>query len=420
MNRNVKKWVTLFCLAFSGGIIYQLPYLREQFYIPLQNALHINNTQIGNLMTVYGIANLFLYLPGGILADRLPYKKLVPFSLITTGLAGLYYSTFPGYHMALAIHVLWAFTTVFTFWPTMLKSVKMLGDSSEQGRLFGFLDFGRGISATLSAFGALLVFKAFGATLLGLRGAIIFYSVTMMILGVVVYFLLEEKKGEVAERGTSIFDGIGDVLKMPAIWLSAMIIFAGYSIGAGLTYITPYLTDVFKMSVSMGAFIAIVRTYGLRLGGGPVGGIIADRIGSATRFIRIGFLVIALLVGCLYSIPGEPKLLFLMLSTTLAASFCVFAVKGTYFAPVDEIKIPNSLAGAAYGAISLVGYLPDTFIYSYFGNLLDRHPGIQGYRLIFLSLLGLTAIGFTAAHLLLRHIRKEAQIPGSPRTATAE
>ncbi|WP_281744378.1 MFS transporter [Thermanaerovibrio acidaminovorans] len=408
MNRNVKKYITLFCLAFSGGIIYQLPYLREQFYIPLQNALQINNTQIGNLMTVYGIANLFLYLPGGILADRLPYKKLVPFSLIATGLTGLYYSTFPGYHMALAIHVIWAFTTVFTFWPTMLKSVKMLGDSSEQGRLFGFLDFGRGLSATLSAFGALFVFKAFGATLLGLKGAIIFYSVTMIALGVVVYFLLEEKKGEVAEGAKSLFDGIGDVLRMPAIWLAAMIIFAGYSIGAGLTYITPYLTDVFKMSVSMGAFIAIIRTYGLRLGGGPVGGILADRIGSATRLIRMGFVAIAALVGCLYLIPGSPKLLALMLVTTLSASFCVFAVKGVYFAPVDEIRIPNHLAGAAYGAISLVGYLPDTFIYSYFGNLLDRYPGIQGYRLIFLSLIALAAIGFVSAHLLLKHIRREA------------
>jgi hypothetical protein len=39
---------------------------------------------------------------------------------------------------------------------------------------------------------------------------------------------------------------------------------------------------------------------------------------------------------------------------------------------------------------------------------LDRYPGIQGYRLIFLSLIALAAIGFVSAHLLLKHIRGEA------------
>ncbi|WP_068621212.1 MFS transporter [Paenibacillus tuaregi] len=406
MTSSTRKWVTLFVLAFSGGLIYQLPYLREQFYIPMQNAFHINNTQLGNLMTIYGIINFFLYLPGGLLADKFSYKLLVPFSLILTGITGFYYSTFPAYHMALTVHVIWAFTTVFTFWPTMLKAVKMLGESSEQGRLFGFLDGGRGLSATLSAFAALWIFKAFGATSLGLRGAILFYSVALIVLGIAAYFLLDNKKSEEESSG-KLFEGIVDVLKMPSIWLAAIIIFTGYSINAGLTYVTPYLTDVFHMSVSVGAFIGIIRTYGLRLGGGPLGGIIADRMGSATRYIRIGFVAVILLMALFTIIPGNPSYLVIMLVNMLVVSLLVFTIKGVYFAPLDEIKVPNSLAGAAYGAISLVGYLPDTFIYTYFGNLLDKNPGTPGYKYIFLSLIVLAVIGFLASLLLYKRLKKQ-------------
>ncbi|GIP22123.1 nitrate/nitrite transporter [Paenibacillus sp. J22TS3] len=406
MTSSTRKWVTLFVLAFSGGLIYQLPYLREQFYIPMQNAFHINNTQLGNLMTIYGIINFFLYLPGGLLADKFSYKLLVPFSLILTGITGFYYSTFPAYHMALTVHVIWAFTTVFTFWPTMLKAVKMLGESSEQGRLFGFLDGGRGLSATLSAFAALWIFKAFGATSLGLRGAILFYSVALIVLGIAAYFLLDNKKSEEESSG-KLFEGIVDVLKMPSIWLAAIIIFTGYSINAGLTYVTPYLTDVFHMSVSVGAFIGIIRTYGLRLGGGPLGGIIADRMGSATRYIRIGFVAVILLMALFTIIPGNPSYLVIMLVNMLVVSLLVFTIKGVYFAPLDEIKVPNSLAGAAYGAISLVGYLPDTFIYTYFGNLLDKNPGTPGYKYIFLSLIVLAVIGFLASFLLYKRLKKQ-------------
>ena len=36
------------CLCLSGGFIYLIPFLREVYYIPLQEALDINNTQLGH------------------------------------------------------------------------------------------------------------------------------------------------------------------------------------------------------------------------------------------------------------------------------------------------------------------------------------------------------------------------------------
>ncbi len=42
-------------------------------------------------------------------------------------------------------------------WPVLLKSVSRLGNSEQQGRLFGFFETGRGIVDTIVAFSALAV-----------------------------------------------------------------------------------------------------------------------------------------------------------------------------------------------------------------------------------------------------------------------
>ena len=40
MNKQaVKKWGTLLLLSAGAGIIFQLPYIRETFYVPIQKAM---------------------------------------------------------------------------------------------------------------------------------------------------------------------------------------------------------------------------------------------------------------------------------------------------------------------------------------------------------------------------------------------
>ena len=73
--KNLKKYLTLIALGLAGGVMYVYPYIRYVFHNPLNEALNINDTQAGLLLTVYGVASLILYIPGGILADKLKAKK---------------------------------------------------------------------------------------------------------------------------------------------------------------------------------------------------------------------------------------------------------------------------------------------------------------------------------------------------------
>lgn len=72
---NIKKYITLVSLGLAGGVMYVYPYIRYVFHNPLNEALQINDTQAGFLLTVYGIVSLILYIPGGILTDKLKAKK---------------------------------------------------------------------------------------------------------------------------------------------------------------------------------------------------------------------------------------------------------------------------------------------------------------------------------------------------------
>jgi nitrate/nitrite transporter NarK len=71
------RWVTMVALCMSGAIIFMLPFLREIYYIPMQNAFGFTNTQMGVLMSVFGTMSMLTYFPGGWLADKFSPRLLM-------------------------------------------------------------------------------------------------------------------------------------------------------------------------------------------------------------------------------------------------------------------------------------------------------------------------------------------------------
>ena len=155
---NFTKWMTLILVATAGGLITKLPYLRETYMEPLQQATGASMTQLGIIMSAYGIVNFICYFPGGVLADKFSSKSLIIVSCVGTALAGFWFWTMPSFIWLVVIHGIFAITTVFTFWAAMVKSINRLGGPEEQGRLFGALEGGRGFIGTIAAFGSVFVF----------------------------------------------------------------------------------------------------------------------------------------------------------------------------------------------------------------------------------------------------------------------
>ena len=68
-------------LSLSGGVIFFLPFLQEVYYKPLAKALSLSNTEVGSLMSAFGITSMISYFPGGWLADRVSPRKLITVAL---------------------------------------------------------------------------------------------------------------------------------------------------------------------------------------------------------------------------------------------------------------------------------------------------------------------------------------------------
>lgn len=77
---------------------------------------------------------------------------------------------------------------------------------------------------------------------------------------------------------------------------------------------------------------------------------------------------------------------------------------------MDEIKVPKEISGAAMSIGSLVGYFPSTFAYTLYGSMLDKSPGLSGYKMVFMTMVGFSILGFFISSYLVRVIkRKQAE-----------
>ena len=63
---------------------------------------------------------------------------------------------------------------------------------------------------------------------------------------------------------------------------------------------------------------------------------------------------------------------------------------------VISIILANVLF-AAGGLISLVAYVPDVYLYTILGNVLDNNPGLVGYRYVFLFMVVCAVVGLIAS-----------------------
>jgi len=68
---------------------------------------------------------------------------------------------------------------------------------------------------------------------------------------------------------------------------------------------------------------------------------------------------------------------------------------------LTEAKVPLPIFGAATGILSVVGFLPDTFLHTWFGSLIDTQ-GVEAYNTIFFVLIAFSVAGIAAAWMVRR------------------
>lgn len=388
-------------LSVSGGMIFLAPFLREVYYIPMQEAMDLSNTQMGMLMGVFGTVSMLMYFPGGWLADRVSSRKLITLGMLATGGSGLYFATYPSYTINLLLHAFWGISITFVFWGAMIKVTRGWAPASEQGRAFGILETGRGLSEVFAHSALLALFAWLGSTYAALSTVIFTFSIVNIGLGIAAWFLIEDSaRGAASARDKIGLDQVIQVLKTPTVWLISIVILCAYSAYWGSFFFTPYASDVFLMSVTMAGVLSVGRMW-LKPFAALAAGFLGDRFGIA-KSVAASLGITAASFALFALTPANPAVLPLVILNVAVSATFIFALRGIYFALLEEGGIPLALTGTAAGVASAIGFIPDIYMPMVGGYLLDSYPGVDGYRLLFGFVAVLAVIGFTAAILILR------------------
>ncbi|WP_321922535.1 MFS transporter [Paraburkholderia guartelaensis] len=407
---SMQRYVQLLLLVLAAGGIYPLLYLRQVYQTTMLDVLHIDNAQLGYLYSVLGIVFFVCYLPSGWLADRVAPRLLICFSLIGTGMLGLWYSTAPSFHALLVIFCLWGVTTGLTFWASVLKRVRMIAAANEQGRFFGLLDGGRGLVEALLATAALALFAAATGSgrgeAVGLRHVIYMYSFTCIALGALMSFFKDpapaqaESKSVEANANGSLWRDLATLAAIPQLWLMAAVVFCGYQIFWATYSFSAYLQQgEMHMTVVAAGMVTTAKLW-MRPIGGIGGGFLGDRLSNLRVLIWALFLAVAGLIG-LIVLPALRNMVLLG-AVVLFIGLMTYAIRGLYWTLLDYCAIPMRITGLAIGLVSLIGYSSDIFLPLVNGYITEHYAGMLGYQIYFAYVAAIGTLGGIAALVLKR------------------
>ena len=393
----------LVILTTAGSLIYGLPYFRSYYYDAYLEVYHLTNTQMGTFGSIFGVLGAISYLFGGIVADMISPRMIMSVSLIRTGAAGLLHLTNPSYGILVLIYLIWGFTSLFAFWPALLKGLRGLAAENEQSKAFGFMEGGRGIINALHLAITLAVFNFFSKTagnLAGLNGVITFYSIVVILLGILTFLLMKNDKEQTKKGEKLSFRQVIDVLKMPAVWILSLILCCTYTMNISMFYFTPYATASFGITATAAAVVTMMAQY-IRPISSIGGGILADRLGrSKMMFIGFIFMGISTAVLVLFKNVSIPLFIGLCILIYLA----MYLNYGVVFSMMEEGGVPAHVAGTAIGVVCTLGYLPEVICPVLAGHVLDTYTEL-GYKYYFMGVAVVMFIGIIALILWNRYLK---------------
>ncbi len=407
-----KRTGIIIALILAGESIFFLPFILARIFRPtILEVFDISNLELGFCFSIYGIVAMISYVFGGPLADRFPSRKLMAISLWLTAAGGLYYCTIPSLGELKIIYGFWGFSTIFLFWAAMLKATRLWGGEHYQGRAFGWLEGGRGLSAALlgtlavSLFGMVMPESSEmineSARNTSFVNVILVTSLITALVGFIVWFTLPQEQASNANSTGWFFPSLVDSGKSLNVWLMSIVVICAY-VGYKITDdYSLYAHEVLGFSeVDAAAFGGTAMW--LRPVFAIAAGLLADRI-SASKVLTYCFAGSATggLLVYMNVLSFSALLVILLLASTLAG---IYGIRGVYFAVLQEAKIPVGSTGTTIGLISLLGFTPDIFMSPLMGYLLDNFPGIQGHQYVFLVLFAFSVVGLGVAVIFKRRL----------------
>ncbi len=404
---NVQRRSIIVALIAAGEAVFLLPFVLARVFRPtFLDVFGITNLQLGTAFSLYGVVAMVAYLTGGPLADRFPARRLMTAALVTTGLGGVVLAGIPSIKVMNVLWAVWGLTTALLFWAAMLRATREWGGVSAQGKAYGLLDGGRGLLSALIATSTVLVFAALlpsdvaAATpdqrAAAFRWVIWVFTGLTLVIAALVWVVVPDTapQSNREDRPKLTLDGIREACRMPVVWLQAVIVVCAY-VGYKATDDFSLLARDALGFDEVAASAVGTLSFWIRAVAAVGAGYLGDRV-DASRVIAWGFVILmagGLLIASGWLFPGVA---WMLITTIVATSVGVYALRGVYFALLAEGAVPLAYTGSAIGVVSVVGFTPDVFMGPLMGVLLDNSPGVLGHQHVFASVAVFASVGLMA------------------------
>jgi len=406
-----RRALMIFLSGAGSGIIYVPIYLKNVFYEPLLLGLNITNAQLGFLSGMYGIMATILYIPCGIVADKFRIRTLASLGFVTTAFMTYWYATLPSYNTLVLIFALMAVTTILIFWGCRYKLLRFSGSGDEYPVIVGISYALYGLGGLAINVVTLALFNAMSDYRIGVRMSLIFLGTVILILGIISYIFIPKFKGEVNTEANKKFNinEFKEALQHPGAWLASLTLFFVMIVYMGMNFTTPFLTNVYAVPMVMVSIIGMIRYYGIAIIASPLMGGVAKKLNSPSKTIIIAMIGSAICIVSYLIMPKTAAFMMIAVVVTLVLGFIANGAYGIASSVLTETKVPPHIFGAATGMLSVIGFLPESFMHQIFGGFIDKYEN-QGFNYIFICLAVSALIAIVFCLATLRYTKKQQQL----------
>ena len=404
-----RVFVNFLLLVLCSQFAFSVLAMRGALLPQMLDLWEISNTQFGILMTIYGVVHNVFYLCLAWAQDRFSARSLISINMVLGGVTTFFLGKTTDFATLCFLFVMLSLWCEGAFWPAILSAVRKSTSDSNQSKIFGLLEGGRGGVELLQNTIAIGLYTALGFNVLGLELAFMVNAGIMIILGVFAWFRLPHetllKSGaDTKKANREVFEGMKVTLRLPEVWLAGTAGFSVYMAYTSLPFFLTYLDELHTLPILAVSVFGILSTSGGRIAIAFPSGFIADRLfGGSAGGIKAGLcLVIFLCTIMLVLSPSNGP--WLAMLAMLGLAFLFFFMRALYFAPFGEMGVPPRFSGSVLAVAAFIIYLPSAFAYLLWGLILDNYSGITGYKYLFGTLAVVATIGALIAHRLKQKI----------------
>ena len=139
-----RVFVNFLLLVLCSQFAFSVLAMRGALLPQMLDLWEISKTQFGILMTIYGVVHNVFYLCLAWAQDRFSTRSLISINMVLGGVTTFFLGKTTDFATLCFLFVMLSLWCEGAFWPAILSAVRKSTSDSNQSKIFGLLEGGRG------------------------------------------------------------------------------------------------------------------------------------------------------------------------------------------------------------------------------------------------------------------------------------